>query len=142
MSKVDDALARWLAALNARGTPELVQKAASDQVVVDRFGFGAQRGELRQRIVGIEAVCTWMALTPEGTVFSLSSDVAPVDDHWHVDYKLEILDFKGGGKWVLKLDSQGLITFLAHRPGEIDDGADEWEGDWTQWLKDNPAKLG
>lgn len=140
MSKIEKALTRWLIALNARGTLELLELAASDQITVERFGFGTQRGQVRERITGLDAVSKWMALTPEGTVFSLASAAAPNGGQWQVDYKLEILDFKGGGKWTLEIDSSGLIAFLAHQPDEIEDGADEWEGDWVQWLKDNPGK--
>ncbi len=140
METIENALEAWLNALNARGVPNLLRKAASDDVTVERFGFGAHRGELRERITGIEAVSKWMALTPKGTVFSLTTSATPLGEQWQVEYKLEIQDFVGGGKWLLELDPNGLVAILAHHPNELEDGADEWEGDWAQWRKDNLAK--
>lgn len=125
MEQFRDCIERWLRALNARGAAEDVEAACAPDVVVERYGFAEQRDVLVETLQGRSEVADWFALPAEGTVFAVVGDCmceetgpTPI---CRVRYRVEVMDFIGGGDWRFRCDELGRLSWLEHRPDELAD---------------------
>ncbi|MFO0744720.1 MAG: hypothetical protein U1F43_03465 [Myxococcota bacterium] len=128
-SRYEHAIRRWVVALNARGTRTSVEAAVHPDVVVERFGFGSNAGNLVQTLQGASAVAEWFGLTPAGTIFEIAGpvvldpDVTP--EVARARYQFSVADIVGGGKWGYRLHDDGRVIWLEHAPDEISDPIEE-----------------
>ncbi len=115
------ALRMWVAALNGYGDRTKTALAVADTVVVERGGFGAERGQVVQTIAGTEAVNTWLAMTRHVVIFFADEASLRRDGPgWSVRYRLTAPDeFVGGGSWLFAVDDSGRIVRLQHWPDDL-----------------------
>ncbi|MSP92068.1 MAG: hypothetical protein EXR79_09760 [Myxococcales bacterium] len=118
-------LAAWLAALNRPGDPAAVARAVHPDAVVERFGFGPQRGRCVQTLRGVDAIAAWAALTNPVCRFAPDGAAATSADPpvWVVRYVITADDFRGGGVWRFRLTQDARLEWLRHEP---DDLPSEW----------------
>ncbi|MBI5607385.1 MAG: hypothetical protein HY902_00735 [Deltaproteobacteria bacterium] len=115
-------LQHWMTALNSRGDPDAVAAAVAEEVLVERYGFHYQRGELVEELRGREQVARWMARTAAVVQFELDSAEprATGAGTWQVRYIVRAPDdFVGGGVWDLQLDGRGQLSYLRHQPDDL-----------------------
>jgi len=129
-----DAIARWVAALNARGQVDAVTAAVEPNARVERQGIGALREEVVETIEGVANIGRWMALSPGGTTFTVGGAETPTAGLATVRYAIEVAGFHNGGAWAFKLGEAGKIAWLRHQPdslsdasvGEVRDPSESW----------------
>ncbi|MBM4343796.1 MAG: hypothetical protein FJ100_10520 [Deltaproteobacteria bacterium] len=118
------ALRAWVAALNAYGNRSATGRVMADEVVIERGGFGAERGRVVQTIRGLDAANAWLRMTRH--VVTFSADEATLHSQgrgWSARYRLTAPDdFCGGGLWQFELDGHGRIVRLQHWPDDLPDG--------------------
>jgi len=129
LDTANEAVRRWLEAVISRGDRELVDAAVAPTIRIERFGFGTEQGELVEILEGPGPVGALLARTPPNVVtWGLTDEpnpATPAGDGFTARYTLESSGFTGGGEWWFRLSDDGRITFLAHRPDELDKGANE-----------------
>lgn len=113
------AMQRWLAALNGRGDLALTQAALARGVVIERCGFGGQRGQVVQVIRGQPAANRWLKMTRAVCQFELAGELSGDGEPFSARYRMTALDFVGGGLWQFRLDAGGRIAWLRHQPDEL-----------------------
>lgn len=120
---LQEAIARWLEAVNLRGDSNAVEKATVPTIQLDRCGWGENNGKVVQVFKGWKELSDWLQLTPADTVFTLDSDISPKSDDAHFDgvvrYRLEVLDFVGGGEWRFRTAADGRLLRIEHRPDNL-----------------------
>lgn len=143
----EEAITRWIAALNRFGDPAAVTAAVTDDVVVERFGFYDHAGRLVEVLRGPRVVGRWMAMSPPDTLFDLPAPLAldetPEGLVGVATFRVQLPDFDNRGRWRFRLAPDGRIASLAHHPGEIDDAAperipEEMQGQWQARFEDDP----
>jgi hypothetical protein len=132
------AMARWLAALNARGEPTAVSAAVHEEARVERCGVGAHAGVVVEEIIGPTNIGRWMALSPPGTRFETTTTPEATRDAdgtgFDVGYRVAVAGFENTGRWRFRLGPVGEIMWLKHVPtalegttvGEVRDPAEAW----------------
>jgi hypothetical protein len=134
------AIARWVDALNAAGKRERLGEAVEPRLRVERFGHGAHAGRVVELIEGEEACGRWMALSPDGTHFSVTSgpSEATVEGEpcWEATYRISVAGFRNGGRWTFGLGPSGRIAWLRHAPNQLaDDTASEVRDPKETWRR-------
>lgn len=115
------ALVRWVEAVNAYGDRAITAAAVSPAIAIERCGFGDQRGQVVQNILGLDATVQWLAMTRDVVQFQCDvADLSTTDSAWVVRYRLTAPDdFVGGGSWTIRLDPDGMLLWLRHQPDEL-----------------------
>lgn len=127
-SRSKSAIENWVAALNTQGAEarSLIERAAHPDIEVVRFGFGANKGRVVETIRGYEGVAEWFSLTPDVIEFELDGDIRELADGLsEVGYRVLAGDFANGGTWRFRAHADGRVTWLEHRPNEIDEAVEE-----------------
>jgi hypothetical protein len=110
------------AAYASRGDADAVVRAFVDDAVIERMGWGPERGVIVETIAGRAAIATWLARTPAGSRFWTVGDVvADSADGASMRYGVEVDGFVGGGRWHVRALHGGRVAALAHRPNDLDD---------------------
>lgn len=146
LSRYESAIRRWVDALNhqGRGASARVEDAVHDDIVVLRFGFGANAGHLVEEIRGVARVAEWFGLTPAVVQFELAGPVVVEDEatsQVQIRYSLHADEFVGGGIWRLRIGDDSRIVWLEHRPDDIPDPVQEGTfrtGSKREHLHDHP----
>lgn len=129
LPRFEAAIRRWAALLNGFGRPDDVAAALSDDALVERYGFGPNRGRLVERIHGPEHVRRWADMSPREARFELTSEVeVEVDDDGtigHAGYRITVPLFENFGRWSFRLADDGRIRWLAHVPNDIEESHPE-----------------
>ena len=139
---LEQALARWVEAMNRRGDRELTEAAIQSGAVIERCGNGAHHGVVVERFEGHDAVNGWLERTPEGTTFRVISPVVHVwmnlvggDTSRRVAecrYRVETEGFANEGTWRFVLGSDQRLAWLEHAPDDLP-GVDEYDtGEQTE----------
>lgn len=108
---VDRAAAAFAAFLSSRGTAG--RSLISETIVIERFGFDDNRGEVLEELRGIDAAKEWTERSPAGTHFEAKRAAESVR------YEVSVVGFRGGGVWRLSVDEAGRITHVEHRPDDL-----------------------
>lgn len=116
---VEQALERWLSALQGLGAVEPVAAAFEPQGFVLRYGWDEGRGLVRERFEGHAAIAAWVARTPREVEFALAGATSPAAQGWRVRYRIRLGDFENGGLWQLRLGAEGRIAELHHQPDDL-----------------------
>jgi hypothetical protein len=119
MNRHDAAIGRWIDALNLFGDRDALERAVTDNVQIDRYGWEKRRTDLAEVITGLDAAVQWMARSPESVVFSadgLSTVSGPTGT---ARYRLEATDFLGTGEWIFRLADDDRIEWIEHRPDDL-----------------------
>jgi hypothetical protein len=127
VSRAQDALDRWLAALHGFGDLERVRAAVAGEVQVERFGWDHARGLVVERFQGPAQVAAWCARTPRNVAFAVVDGPLPEeggppegpDGVWRARYEVRIGDYRNQGVWRFRLDGQGRMTHLEHQPDDL-----------------------
>lgn len=114
------ALERWIAALNARGEPEVARAAVDPGVRIDRCSWsGPERGGVVETYEGFEATQRWLWRNPHGVVFSAASDLDEVGGEHVVRYRVAYQDFANYGHWRFTVTDDSRIRGLVHVPDDL-----------------------
>jgi len=123
------ALQRWVDSLNTFGEPAVVDAAVAPDVVIHRYGFATQKGQLVEHIVGRDDAGKWCSLSPRSAVFDLPEPVRVVDTDdgpmGVAAFRVKVPDLTNNGRWEFRLADDGRLAWLAHHPGEIEDAVEE-----------------
>lgn len=122
----------WIEALNRPGDAAAIHAAVEPLAVVERFGFGPQRGQCVEHLRGADAIAAWAALTNPVCRFARDGDARIEADGVTatVRYAITADDFRGGGVWRFRLGRRGRLAWLRHEP---DDLLPQWRGPVELW---------
>ncbi len=114
------AFQRFVDAIHTPREAALLEAALGDGVVVDRHAPGARDGEVApvvEQFTGRAAVTKWLLRTPARVVFTLLGEPWRArDGDVGIRYAIAVDDFRNEGIWLARLDPDGRIAHLAHRP--------------------------
>lgn len=129
-------------ALNAGGATAEVSAAFSDDVQLLRYGWGQAADRVVEQLQGREALATWLARSPATARFRLAGDAIPTRPGEAVQrYGVEMDGFVNGGRWLLRLDQEGLVCHWEHRPGDLDPDIQDqtWRARVEEALRSDPS---
>ena len=110
------ALARWVEILTRRGDRDAVEGLFAERATIRRFEAGPAT-EPVEILEGWAAITEWVGRTREGMKFSfVKRSVRGTAPEIHVRYRLAFPDFKGGGRWRVWFDREGMIAEIEHHP--------------------------
>lgn len=116
-------LADFVFALNHAEAMDTLQRALDGAIRVRRYGYHGTRKEVLEQFDGLDQVQQWLARTPPTIEFFLLESTLQATGHqsYSVRYGLTAPDdFRGGGLWEVKVDADGRIRELDHRPDDLD----------------------
>ena len=123
IAAIEQALERWLAALNQRGEPDAVQAAFTSDIRIERHPPRPRAqlgvGEPVEVLQGHAEVTTWLARSPDGTVFALVAAPVLEGEVVQAEYSIAVEDFRNGGRWLLRLEGER-ICWIGHHPAALE----------------------
>ncbi len=120
LTRVSQALAHWIEALNSRGDDAITQRALTDDVALTRHS-GLQKG-VTERFEGVDAAARWLRRSPPDTLFSVvgTPEILSAPGRMPIEaearYRVQVGEFVNQGTWRVTLAEDGRIAALEHMP--------------------------